>query len=476
MITLKLKYKSDSVDLIYQYIKQYNHVYRVSFNLLNDGLPSSYSIISKKLNNIDLLDSWFIQSSITESKHLIQKMKEIGKEKVIFGGKKNFIRRCKGLITKEEFNKKRYIPLCSMGEQKSGTKSVHGNRKFKLNSDLNQVTLKLKDMKLTLDLLPYSNSYRYNLSQIYKHQVLDDTPITYKIDVEYIYISFDECVVLKKQHTPKVKSNRVLGIDINPNYIGWSIVDWKSESDFTVVKSGLYSIKDINDIDKQLYDYHTDSSDLRKLKLTNKRKHEVFEIVKNIINKSIYYKVDLISVEDLHINSSNKNKGKKYNKLVNNNWCRDKFMNNLSKRCNIYNIKLLKVKPEYSSFIGNFLFRSLNLPDPILASIELGRRGYEFYNQYITKTKEIKKNIVQPDMIKFNHLLIKSLEEFGLSNEFNDLVEIYTWFKRKNPKQMYRVSVDQFNHQFLRLFSHQSKVKHLMFNDKMNVLSYNTIK
>ena len=55
-------------------------------------------------------------------------------------------------------------------------------------------------------------------------------------------------------------------------------------------------------------------------------------------------------------------------------------MNNLAKRCNIYNIKLLKVKSEYSSFIGNFLYRSLNLPDMVLASIEIGRRGYEFYN------------------------------------------------------------------------------------------------
>ena len=201
MITLKLKYKSDSIDLIFQYIKQYNHVYRVSFNKLNNGLYSTYKELSTTLNNIDLLDSWFIQSAITESKYLIQKMKETGKEKIIFGGKKNFIKRCKGLISYEEFNKKRYIPLCSIGQQKSSTSAVHGNRKFKLNSDLNQITLKLKDRKLVLDLLPYSNSYRYSLSQIYKHQVLDDTPITYKIDTEYIYITFDECIVFSKQYT-----------------------------------------------------------------------------------------------------------------------------------------------------------------------------------------------------------------------------------------------------------------------------------
>ena len=47
----------------------------------------------------------------------------------------------------------------------------------------------------------------------------------------------------------------------------------------------------------------------------------------------------------------------------------------------------MKVKPGYSSFIGNFLYRSLNLPDMILVSIEIERRGYEFYNYYISKTK-----------------------------------------------------------------------------------------
>ena len=114
-------------------------------------------------------------------------------------------------------------------------------------------------------------------------------------------------------------------------------------------------------------------------------------------------------------------------------------MNNLNKRCNIFGIKILNVKPEYSSFIGNFLFRSLDLPDPILSSIEIGRRGYEFYNQYVTKVKEIKRNIIQPDYNKFNYLITKSLEEFGLLNEFSSLTEIYCLLKKS--KRTYRLSV-----------------------------------
>ena len=142
----------------------------------------------------------------------------------------------------------------------------------------------------------------------------------------------------------------------------------------------------------------------------------------------------------MSIKSSDKELGKKFNKLVNNSWCRTIFVNNLTKRCNIHNIKLLKVKPEYSSFIGNFLYRSLNLPDMVLASIEIGRRGYEFYNQYISKIKEIKKNIVRPNLSMFNKLYLKSLEEFKLQPIYKDLIELYYFFKKSKLK--YRLSID----------------------------------
>ena len=158
--------------------------------------------------------------------------------------------------------------------------------------------------------------------------------------------------------------------------------------------------------------------------------------------------------------SSDKELGKHYNKLVNNSWNRNQFINNLTKRCNIFNIKLLKVKPEYSSFIGNFLYRSLNLPDMILASIELGRRGYEFYNQYITKIKHQKKNIVQPDIKLFNDLIIKSLEEFNIQREqFKDLVEIYYFLKKSKCK--YRLSIDQFDLKTNIQFSRKSLIHKL---------------
>ena len=91
-----------------------------------------------------------------------------------------------------------------------------------------------------------------------------------------------------------------------------------------------------------------------------------------------------------------------------------------------------------------------------LAAFEVGRRSYEFYNQYIIKTKEIKKNIVFPDLQMYNSFLIKSLEEFDLKTTFVNLMNQYNLFKKS--KTMYRLSIDKFDLQFSRLFSLKSNV------------------
>ena len=446
MQVLKIKYQADdqSLDIIQDYIRQYSSVLHFVYNRIQEGkLQKDIKQQIKLLNNIDLLDSWFIQCSFYD----IPKV-----DKVIFGGKKNYFQRLKNNISKEQFKLKRLSPIYSIGEVIN--KSVKGNRKFHIEQNLENISFK-PNRKLNINLqLIGLNKRKQILSKLYQKQERKEIKIAYKLDLEYIYIIFEETDIYN--YEAKFIKNRVLSLDLNPNYIGWSIVDWKSESEFDVIKSGIYSIKKLNDKDFNLKNkgYNLESSERKYI--SNKRKFETLQIVKNIVNKSIYYKCQLISIEDLNIKTSDKELGKRFNKLVNNSWCRNIFVNNLTKRCNIHNIKLLKVKPEYSSFIGNFLYRSLNLPDMILASIEIGRRGYEFYNQYISKIKQIKKNIIQPDLNMFNWLYLKSLEEFKLQPTYKDLVKLYYFFKKSKLK--YRLSIDSFNLQFSSFYSNTSLI------------------
>ncbi len=446
MQVLKIKYQTDdqSLNIIQNYMRQYSSVQHFVYNRINDG-KSQKDIKQqiKTLNNINLLDSWFIQCSFYD----IPKV-----DKVIFGGKKNYFQRLKNNISKEEFKLKRLSFIYSIGEVVN--KSVKGNRKFHIEQDLENIIFKPnKSTKINLKLIGL-NKRKQILSKLYQKQERKEIKIAYKLDLEYIYVIFEENDVYN--YETKFIKNRVLALDLNPNYIGWSIVDWKSESEFDVIKSGVYSIKKLNDKDFNLKNkgYSTDSKERKYI--SDKRNFESIQIVKNIVNKSIYYKCQIISIEDLSIKSSDKELGKRFNKLVNNSWCRNAFVNNLTKRCNIHNIKLLKVKPDYSSFIGNFLYRSLHLPDMVLASIEIGRRGYEFYNQYISKTKEIKKNIVRPNLSMFNKLYLKSLEEFKLQPIYKDLIELYYFFKKSKLK--YRLSIDSFNLQFSRFTSYKSYI------------------
>ena len=431
-------------------MKQYSSVQHFIYNRFADGFSQKQIKDQiKSLNNIQLMNSWFIQCAFYGIPQ---------KEKVIFGGKKNYFDRLKGKISKEQFKLNKLSSIYSIGEIVN--KSVKSNRFFHLEQDLSSIIFKPnKDTRIQLNLIGIGNRLSI-LKKLYQKQENKEIKIGYKLDLNYIYICFEETDI-QKFETKQIK-NRILALDLNPNYIGWSIVDWKSENQFNVIKSGIYSIKELNDKDFNLKNKHLDSSSPERIYLSNKRNYETLQISKNIINKAIYYKCQIVSIEDLKIKSDDKNKGKKFNKLVNNLWNRNALVNNLTKRCNIFNIKLLKVKPEYSSFIGNFLYRSLNLPDMILASIELGRRAYEFYNQYISKVKEIKKNIVRPNLTEFRELYLKSLEEFKLQPIYKDLIELYYEFKKS--KLRYRLSIDQFNLQFSSLNSSKSNVSAFIFS------------
>ena len=445
MQTLKLKYKTseDNIKVILDYMRQYSSVLHYVYNRTQEGKSQKeIKELVKSLNNIELLDSWFIQCSFFD----IPK-----DEKVIFGGKKNFIDYNKGLKTKEEFKHKRLSPLYSMGE--SVNKSVKANRKFHIEEDLKHITFKPNSKtKIILELEEVGKNRKQILKTLFEKQELHKIKIAYKLSDEYVWVMFEEDKV--EYHEFQHIKDRVFAVDLNPNYIGWSVVDWKDEYKYEVIAHGTYSIKELNDMYFNLKGASSD--DPRKIKLTNKRHFETLEISKELVEIACKYDCSLFGIEDLSIESEDYGIGKNYNRLVNNFWCRNVLVNNLKKRCSINGIKMLEVKPEYSSFIGNIAYRELGLPDMELSSIEIGRRAYEFYNQYIAKTKEIKKNIVQPEIDGFGEAVSKSLEEFGIVENFRSFKDMYYSFKKSKLK--YRLSLENLNPRFSRRKSYKSKV------------------
>ena len=459
MVTLKLKYNTETSNqnILQEYRKQYSSVLHCAYNLrFTDNSEKDTEHILKLLNNINLIGSFLKRCAV---KHATQLLENKTDKPMIFGGKKNFIQRCQGKISKDEFQQKRLSNLYIIGEA-----NRYSNRIIQINSDLCSFTFKPnRNTNIQLIISGSYKRYKSTLQQLYILQQDKQIPITYQLDDKYIYITYDESVFYKSHYNPI--ENRVFAIDLNPNYVGWSVVDWKSSSKFKIITTGVISIKDINDFDNSLKGLP--STDSKKHYINNKRKYEVFEINKYLIQIATHYRCELFITEDLSIESSDKTLGKRFNKLVNNQWNRSKMVDNLKKRCNIVGIKFLSVQANYSSFIGNFLYRDLELPDMVLASIELGRRGYEFSLQYIKKVKEKIKNVIFPLISDFNDRYIKSLEEFGISGEVNSLKDIY--YKLKNSKSRYRVSLDDLVHlKFCSCFSRMSKVKQIYLTFPQN--------
>lgn len=444
IITLKIKYEVDenNKSTILSYVKKYNNVLRFTYNRVQEGITSTKELtkLQKNMNNV-FIDSHFKNSAIYEAK-------AIENDKIVFGGKKLFFSRMDNKITKEEYQLKKLVPLCSIGEA-----DKKSNRKFTISDENNIIFKPDRHTRINLKLINMGNNYKKTLSKLIKLQNIKQIPITYKLGLNFIYLSFDYSSI--KQNEYKAIKDRIIAVDLNPNYLGYSIVDRKSESNYNIVDSGVVDISKINAIDNSL---HKASNDARKLYINNKRKYEIVKIAYELAKLAKHYKCECFSIEKLNIKTKNVGKGRKLNKLINNQWVRSTFINVLRKLINCSSTAFIEVEPIYSSILGNLIYREEQLPDMVLSSIELGRRAYEFNNQYLLKYKSREKTVVFPKLELVKNRIIQSLEELGISVKFGAYGELFAEIKKS--KLRYRLSLEDIpSSKVFRLFSYKSYLK-----------------
>ena len=426
IITLKLKYSTDeqSKTRILEYIKNYNNVLRFTYNRLHENKDlktKEITVLQKTMNNI-FVDSHFKNSAIFDSKTLLHN------DKVIFGGKKLFIDRCQNKITKDEFQLKKLRPLYSVGES-----DKKGNRKFSIITENHIIFKPNKNEHFLLEINPSKNYQKY-LIQLSDLTSQKKIPIDFKLGFEYIYVSFDLNKLKSERIISEKIKDRYFAIDMNPNYVGYSVIEWYDEKEYKIIDDGAISLKDLNDYDDSLKGKGFSSESKERKYISNKRNYEISDIAHKLERIANHYLCEFFVMEDLSIPSKNNGKGKRFNRLCNQQWCRNRFCNILKKLCKLDKIKILEVIPNYSSFIGNLVYRSEKLPDFVLASIEISRRGYEFNHQYILKDKEQKKNIVFGNFDEDKVVYIQSLEELGISKQFSSFQELYNIIKKSKAR------------------------------------------
>lgn len=399
MITLKIPYKSnDEFKLFLNNLRrEYSLLVRYSYNRLKEGISEKdIRVLHKSLNNIDNIDAWTRQCSINEAKQILNKH---GENKVIFGGKSNMVKYLKGLISKEVYKENKLLPLNIFGEKANG-----GNRKFKLDLFNDKIIYKhsRKDhFELEIPKLRGSYKQLYNLME-------NTRTYSVKLTDKHLLISFEEV-----KEIIELNKQRYLGIDLNPEYIGISI-----KEDDKIIHTKLYSVRKLTD---KIINLSVKSSDPKFKKLNNKLNHEILEISKDISNLSKEFQCKFIFIEDLSFKGNTRSNRKNKNL-----WKREIFINNLQKRCSINGQKLYKINPAYSSFIGNLQW---DFDDPINASLEIGRRGFECI---IKKTKKF-----YPEL-KLKEVLVSQWKDKINIDNFKTWKELFGFIK--NLGLRYRVS------------------------------------
>lgn len=437
LITRKIKYTFSSELEKNEFLaiqKQYSNVLHFTYNrLFENNKLSTKQITSLQhtLKNISL-NSHLLNSAIFDSKTLIERNRE---KQIIFGGKKLYFERMKGLISKKDFNIQKLSPVNSVGETLQ-----KGNRLFSIIDENTIIFKPSKNQHFKLNL----NTSKSTKKELIKLQSLCNDkliPITYKIDSEYVYLTFDYNSLKDYTINTKHINNRIIAIDQNPNYLGWSIIDWKSDGSYKIIDKGVISIKPLNDIYFKLNKLkNVASNDKRRIYNSNKRNYEIAKIGQFIVNIAKHYQCQIFGVENLNFKNNKDKKIHKINSLTNNLWCRNILNTQIQKYCKLYNIKVQEVIPNYSSFIGNLVYRNEKLPDMVLASIEISRRAYEFYHQYVLKDKKEEKIIVLPNFETVKSRIMQSLEELHYNCHFNNLIELFDSLKKS--KQKYRLSFE----------------------------------
>lgn len=432
--------------LILRYQKNQNNLIRYTYNRLreNDELKTAeITALQKTMRNI-FVDSHFKNSATYKANSLLRD----DNSKVIFGGKTLFLQRCQNKISKEAFQLQKLVPLISIGESPQ-----KGNRKFEILSHTEILFKPCKKDHLILHLPFLKPNLKKELMKLKECQNQKILPITYELTTQFIYIMYDDDKINAIQNY-HVKKNRIIAIDLNPNYIGYSVMDWQLDGSYMLIHHGLFDLthfsqksKELKKVKWELKKLGTSGEDrkqiiLKKLiHLNAQRNHETIAIAIRLFNIFRGYNCQVFGMEDLTIKSEDKKKGKRFNRLTNNEWLRNNLINQLQKRMDRIGTSLIKVLPQYSSILGNILYRNLNLPDPILSSVEINRRTFEFYNQYITKTKPKTKIIVQPKWETSQRVVAQSLEELGYH-----LGKIHNWAGLygvlQKAKVKYRLSLE----------------------------------
>jgi hypothetical protein len=306
-------------------------------------------------------------------------------------------------ITKlqRKYQEQRVLPIYSVGEapQKS-------NRKFRLDLEKQQIVFK-PNSKTQIEVAFYaSKNQQKTLNQLQSR--LGSLPISVRLSEQWVWITYDEEKVAgyefkttdykkesqklkrtdkdgrkslfqqyladqKRRKLANKKGNRFLAVDLNPEHIGFSIVEQQPDQSQKVLHKGVLDCARLNTR------MGLSSTDPSQVAQNHKRRFELCELWKYLFRLAQHYKVATFVSEALEFQPETANeKASEANRKTKNLWHRTLTENLIQKYCNTLGIENVSVIAAYSSFVGNIKHPDF---DPISASLEIARRGIVKYTK-----------------------------------------------------------------------------------------------
>ena len=449
MIAIKLA-RTDISD-VSELQRQFGNAVRFCFNRYvdTDGniMPAQASRLAQAMNHVEMLDATTLQMASRKAYSIYKAFKKNDSDSLIFGGKSNWRRYQKHLISKEEFNANRQLPIYIEGDKNS-----RGNRKFSLDLNHDRIIFKpSKNEHYDITFKSKGNARRAWLAELQRrYDAREELCFTVELSKDFITLIIDEKDFAKD--VPHI-NGRTASIDMNPNYIALVIRDEKGQ--FLIQE--IFDLKRLSELDKRKnYSKKEDKKKWRSY-LNSKRKHEVLQVAKRIASQCVHYQVSDFVIEDLNIKSRNFNKGKAFNKLCLNSWMRKSLANNLRKRMNLMKIGFHEVYAGYSSIKGQL--EHDEKVDSIAAAIEIGDR----INKNLRKFGDSK--------VELGNLSNRWKKEIGSNfKQVPSWKQVYEFLKKNYPKNSYRVLFSE-QHPLLRasfrMSSKKSFVKIHSFDDRI---------
>ena len=439
MITLKFAYKIifGDKELLEKLRKQFTSLVHIFYNLFVDNPKITSHDANEHIkgyNNIELMDSILIRYAYKKAyeiykRHNVDNKGEPAGHKLVFGERKNLIKTSKHTLSKKEFKKLRLMPLYLVGDAKR-----FGNRRVRIKD---KRTLEFVVKGKVVFVFKVFDKRCNILNQLKKKQDAKQIPITYTIGDDYISITYNQKILtVPKNHN--LLANRIMSMDLNPDYIGITIFDVDQNSHIrNILKAYVMEWSTITEVQKEL---NQSSNSEGNIYLTNKRKHEIQEIAKHISDLSVFYKCKYIAVEDLDFDSNCKG-------FRNSKWNRNLVFQSLFKHSVENGVTILRVNPAYTSIIGNIVCRH-NIPDMCRSAYEIGYRAVKGLQNGNFDEDWVDTNEYLHSLDKVKNFIIKSLEECG--NKDKEIEEVNTFdnyrqisiFINENHIQ-YRVSIDE---------------------------------